>query len=129
MGIRTPHRRTAPAPAQANADQPPCQAQPPVQAIATDASTARIPVDLMTTLRQKATSLRRRLAHRTQGWAEFTRGCLSLARGLLPRPRPAGTATVFVPGVGPLTGPPDGSAPSRPHPNPHCQAPEPDATP
>ncbi|MEY9990565.1 hypothetical protein ABIE67_002597 [Streptomyces sp. V4I8] len=123
MGIRTPHRRTAPAPAQANADQPPSPAQPPVPAVATDASTARIPVDLLSTLRQTATTLRRRLAHRIQGWAELTRGYLALARTLLPRRRPAAA----------VTEPPDGSAPDRPrphpHPHPHCQGPRPDATP
>ena len=105
MGIRTLHRRPAPAPAQATADHPPNQAQPPV---ATDASTARIPVDLMTAWRQTATTLRTRLAHRTQGWSELARGYASLALTLLPRSRPGGL---------------------RPHPNPHCQAPAPDATP
>lgn len=131
MGIRTLHRRTAPAPAQANADQPPGPALPPVPAVATDASTARLPVDLVSTLRQTATTFRRRLAHRTQGWVELTRGYLSLARTLLPRSRPGGTVTVFVAPVGNLTEPPDGSAPDRPHPHPHphCQGPGPDATP
>ncbi len=105
MGIRTLHRRTTPAPAQATADQPPSPTQPPV---ATDASTARIPIDLMAAWRQTATTLRTRLAHRTQGWSEPARGCTSLALTLLRRSRPGGT---------------------RPHPNPHCQAPEPDATP
>ncbi|MDO0915740.1 hypothetical protein QQM39_34430 [Streptomyces sp. DT2A-34] len=137
MGIRTLHRRTAPAPAQANAEKAPSEAQPSLPPFAPGASTARIPADLMSTLRNTATIARRGLAHRAQGWAELTRSYLALALTLLPRSRPAGTVTVFIAPVGTLTEPPDGSAPYRPHPHPRCQGqdqgqdqgPGPDATP
>ncbi|MDF3141515.1 MULTISPECIES: hypothetical protein [unclassified Streptomyces] len=129
MGIRTLHRRTAPAPAQANAEKAPATAHPPVPAVATDASTARIPADLMSTLRHKATTTRRRLAHRAPGWAELTRSYLALALTLLPRSHPQGTVTVFVAPAGTLTEPPDGSTPYRPHPYPHCQGPGPGPAP
>ncbi|MFJ8633396.1 hypothetical protein [Streptomyces sp. NPDC093568] len=104
MGIRTLHRRTAPAPAQATADQLPPPARPPVAALAPGASTARIPTDPMSTLRHTTAHLRRRLTR---------------------------IVTVFATAARTLTEPQDGSAPSRshPHPHPHCQEAEPDATP
>ncbi len=104
MGIRTLHRRTAPAPANVNSEGTPSTAPPSVPPSAPGASSARIPADLMEPLRHRATTLRSYLA---------------LALTPPPRPHPAG----------PVTEPPNGSAPSRPHPNPHCQAPGPDATP
>ncbi|MFJ8532475.1 hypothetical protein [Streptomyces sp. NPDC093591] len=132
MGIRTLHRRPSPAPAQANAEKAPSEAQPSLPPFAPGASTARIPADLLGTLRKTAVIARRSLAHRAQGWAELTRSYLALALTLLPRSRPAGTVTVFVASVAPvgtLTEPPDGSAPYRSHPHPRCQGPGPDATP
>ncbi|MET9831439.1 hypothetical protein ABZ078_19525 [Streptomyces sp. NPDC006385] len=129
MGIRTLHRRTAPAPANVNTEGVPSTARPSAPPFATGASTARIPADLMSTLRRTATTLRRRLGNRTQGWAELTRGYLALARTLLPRSRPVRTVTVFVATANPVSEPPDGSAPYRPHQYPHCQGPGPDATP
>lgn len=131
MGIRTLHRRTAPAQANANTEQAPSTVRPPVPPFAAGASIARVPTDLRTALRHTPATLRR-LVHRTQGWAglaaELTRSYVSLVLTLLPRPRPAGTVTVFVATAGgTVTGPPDGSAPYRPYPN--CRRPGPDATP
>ncbi|MGW1951793.1 hypothetical protein ACWCPI_03385 [Streptomyces sp. NPDC001920] len=129
MGIRTLHRRTAPAPANVNTEDAPAPAGPSVPPFATGASTARIPADLMSILRRAVTTLRRRLTTRTRGWAELTRGYLALARTLLPRPRPVRTVTVFVATAGTVSEPPDGSAPYRPNPYPHHPGPGPDATP
>ncbi|KUO22782.1 hypothetical protein AQJ91_01835 [Streptomyces dysideae] len=126
MGIRTLHRRTAPALADAHVGAVPTLPSPSVPVFAAGASTARIPTDLMTSLRRRRPGpapLRRRL------WADLARGCLALALNRLPRSRPAGPVTVFVAGA--LSERPDGSAVSRPrpHPNPNCQGPGPDATP
>ncbi|MFE5817723.1 hypothetical protein [Streptomyces sp. NPDC056479] len=114
MGIRMLHRRTAPAPANANSEDAPSTAPPSVQPFAADASTARIPADVIGPLRHPATNLR---------------GYLALARTALPRTRPARTVAVFVAAARALTEPQAGSALSRPHPRPYCQGPEPDATP
>jgi hypothetical protein len=52
------NRRTAKA--QAHADPAPAEPSTPVPVFAADASTARIPTDLATTLRRRATTLYRR---------------------------------------------------------------------
>ncbi|MFH0520172.1 hypothetical protein ACHBTE_23735 [Streptomyces sp. M41] len=145
MGIRTLHRRTAPAPANVNTAGAPSAARPSAPPFAPGASTARIPAripaDLLSTLHRKTATLRRRLANRTQGWTEAGRGYLARARTLLPGSRPTRTITVFVaaPAIlsappsgtapGTLSAPPGGSAPDRPHRHPHCEGPGPDATP
>jgi hypothetical protein len=146
MGIRTLHRRTAHAPAQADAS---VGADPlplsPVPGCAPAASTARIPADLMTPLRHASAALRRRLslrepdatgadpgrASRLRQWAELGRSYLALALTLLPRSRQVRTVTVFVASVGAFSEPPDGSARARPrpHPDPDRRGPGPDATP
>lgn len=118
MGIRTLNRRMAPAPANANTEDAPT-ARPSVPPFASGASTARIPADLMGTLRHRATTLR---------------GHLALARTALPLRRPGRsgrTVTVFVATAETVTELPDGWSPDRPHPHPHpnCQGPGPDATP
>ncbi|MFG2548868.1 hypothetical protein [Streptomyces sp. NPDC048581] len=134
MGIRTLNRRTTPASANVNTEgDAPLAAQPSTPPFAPGASTARIPRDLVTTLRLTATTVRRRAARRAPGWAELARSYLALARTWLPRPRPVRTVTVFVATAGALTEPQDGSPPDRPHPrphpNPHHQGPGPAATP
>ena len=160
MGIRMLHRRTAQArtQAQANADATPSTPLPPVQAFAADASTARIPTDPVTALRQAAAALRHRLAAlarnavsdrgpdtapgaeppRRRQWADLGRGCLALGRSYvalaltrLPRSRPKPTITVFIaPGVtGPVSERPDGSPSGPGRPLPKGQGPGPDATP
>ncbi|MFI7411636.1 hypothetical protein ACIBU0_23505 [Streptomyces sp. NPDC049627] len=130
MGIRTLHPGTAPAQANVSTEAALSTAPPSVPPFAEGAGTARIPADLMRTLRHTATTLHRRLARRPQGWAELTRSYLALARTLLPRSRPVRTVTVFVATAGPLTEPQDGSAPGRPRPRPHPHPrPGPDATP
>ncbi|MGW6903966.1 hypothetical protein [Streptomyces sp. NPDC054940] len=134
MGIRTLNRRTTPAQANANTEgDAPLAAQPSTPPFAPGAGTARIPTDLVTTLRLTATTVRRRVAHGAPGWAELTRSYLALARTWLPRSRPVRTVTVFVATAGALTEPQDGSTPDRPQPHPHRrshhQGPGPDATP
>ncbi|MEU1267548.1 hypothetical protein [Streptomyces sp. NPDC005799] len=122
MGIRMLHRR--PAGAQGAAPVP-VVPPAPVPAHAATASTARIPADLVTTLRRTArrtaAGLRRRLA--TPGepplwrlWAglgrSYAAGCAVRARRaavrLLRRGRRARTFPVFVVPAGPLTDRPDG---------------------
>lgn len=142
MGIRTLNRRTAPAPANVNTEAGvPTPAPPSAPPFAAGASTVRVPADLMSALRHRAATLRHRLPHRAQGWAELIRCYLALARTLLPQSRPVRTVTVFVASAGSLTEPQDGSPPGRPHPNAnqspnphpyphsHHQGPAPDATP
>ncbi|MFD8305743.1 hypothetical protein ACFV29_25875 [Streptomyces sp. NPDC059690] len=65
MGIRMLNRRTAKA--QAHADPAPAEPSTPVPVFAADASTARIPTDLATTLHRRAKTLRRTATalHRT----------------------------------------------------------------
>ncbi|WP_037889755.1 hypothetical protein [Streptomyces viridochromogenes] len=127
MGIRTLHRRMAPAQANVDTEAAPSPAPPSVSPLAAGASTARIPVGRRAALWHTAAGLCRRLASRAQGWAELARSYLALALTLLPRPRPTRTLTVSVATVGPLSEPPDGSAPYRPYP--HRRRPGPDATP
>ncbi|MES9522136.1 hypothetical protein [Streptomyces capoamus] len=104
MGIRMLHRRTPEAPTGAWADTVSAQAVPvaPVPALAADASTARIPADLATTVRQATRRLRRGLAGRPAAtpdwrqWTDLARGYLALVLSLIPRSRPRPTLTVFV---------------------------------
>ncbi|MFJ9866490.1 hypothetical protein [Streptomyces sp. NPDC101165] len=106
MGIRMLHRRTPEAPGgtPAPADTATDGATPasPVPALAADASTARIPADLATTVRSAAVDLRRRLAARTRhapdwrAWPDLARGYVALLITLIPRTRPRRTLTVFV---------------------------------
>ncbi|MET9905866.1 hypothetical protein ABZZ74_03475 [Streptomyces sp. NPDC006476] len=122
MGIRMLHRR--PAGAQGAAPVP-VVPPAPVPAHAATASTARIPADLVATLRRTAhrtaAGLRRRLT--TPGepplwrlWAglgrSYAAGCAVRARHaavrLLRRGRHARTFPVFVVAAGPLTDRPDG---------------------
>ncbi|MEU6774330.1 hypothetical protein [Streptomyces sp. NPDC046759] len=139
MGIRMLHRRTPEADTRAWADAASAQAMPasPVPALAADASTARIPVDLAATVRRAATDLRNRLTGLTaprdhapdwRQWADLARGYLALALTVLPRPRPRRTLTVF---VASLAERPAGRGPHRPpHRDPRDrQEQSPDATP
>lgn len=104
MGIRMLNRRTAPS--RAHVDAGPVAARRSVPALAADASTARIPTDLSTRLRNTVADLRRRLTvARTELaepeswvlWATLLRGQLSTALARLPRPdRRTRSLTVFV---------------------------------
>ncbi|MCS0606509.1 hypothetical protein NX794_35675 [Streptomyces sp. LP11] len=134
MGIRMLHRRTPEAAPRVWADTASAQAMPasPVPALAADASTARIPADLATTVRGAATGLRRRLAavsprapHDWRPWADLARGYLALALTSVPRARRRRQKlTVF---VASLTARP--AAPDAPRPSQGRTAPGPDATP
>ncbi|WP_181140440.1 hypothetical protein [Streptomyces sp. Ru62] len=107
MGIRMLHRRTPEASAGVWADTASTQAVPaaPVPALAADASTARIPADLATTVRNLPEDLRRRVAGRAartpdwRQWADLARGYAALVLTLIPRSRPRPTLTVFVASV------------------------------
>ncbi|WP_208031667.1 hypothetical protein [Streptomyces cyanogenus] len=133
MGIRMLHRRTPEAATGAWADTVLAQAVPAalVQALAADASTARIPADLPTTVRHVTQRLRRTLAGgpaHTPDWRQWTdvaRGYLALVLTLIPRSRPRPTLTVF---VAPLTERPAAPGPHRP-PHRGPREPRPDATP
>jgi hypothetical protein len=129
MGIRTLHRRTAQVRA-AGAAAGQGAPRPPVPALSTGASTARIPADLAMAVRHTAAGLRRRLtvrddtavdpreqARHPQGpavtpsgtpvwrlWADLGRGYLDLVLSRLPQSRSVHTMTVFI------ATPPDGSA-------------------
>ncbi|MEU6543452.1 hypothetical protein [Streptomyces sp. NPDC046859] len=142
MGIRTLNRRTARAPA--HADRPPPPTPPQAPALAPDASTARIPAELIGTVRRTVTAARRRLIRRLRAWTELARSYAAMARTLIPRCRPHHGVTVFEASTGTgtpeaagtatgtgtddVTAPPAGSVPARHHPSPHCQGPGPDAT-
>ncbi|MFG2118661.1 hypothetical protein [Streptomyces sp. NPDC048710] len=135
MGIRMLHRRTpeaqgrTPAPADTASDR--ATPASPVPALAADASTARIPADLATTVRRAAVDLRRRLAARTRhapdwrAWPDLARGYLALLLTLIPRARPRRTLTVF---VAPVIERPIGPGAHRPTPR-DCPEPEQGATP
>ncbi|MEU5533234.1 hypothetical protein [Streptomyces sp. NPDC020362] len=144
MGIRMLHRRTpearngAPArPHTASAQVTPASQVLP---LAADASTARIPADPATRARRAAADVRRRLATRgtradgaaldRRVRADLARGYLALLLALIPKSRPRRTLTVFVAPVlkAPVTGPPAGPAPHRPHHRDHPE-PGPGATP
>jgi hypothetical protein len=144
MGIRMLHRRTAPARSQAQvkAGAGPSRPRLTIQVFAADASTARIPTDLATTLRRTATVLRRRLARRIRtaiqpGGAPGRRRWLDLGRSvrsylarvltLLPRSRGAHSRPVRVAPPASFSERPDGAAPCRPSPD--DRGPRPDATP
>ncbi|MGC0332661.1 hypothetical protein RKD23_005651 [Streptomyces sp. SAI-170] len=126
MGIRMLNRRPAPSPLV------------PVPAFAAGASTARLVVGPAEAVRHAAVDLGRALSHcrrlrslgecrpirgtlaavgrtrdpaRWRLWADLARGYVALLLTLLPRTRPAGTLTVFVAGVPPLSGPPGCAAP------------------
>ncbi|MFE5187699.1 hypothetical protein [Streptomyces sp. NPDC056628] len=144
MGIRTLNRRTARAPAHADRPEPPTPPQAP--ALAPDASTARIPAQLIGTVRRTMTAARRHLIRRLRAWTELARSYAALALTLIPRCRPhrrvtifeastgtstpeaAGTATGTATGTDNVTAPPAGSVPARYHPSPYCQGPGRDAT-
>ncbi|WP_202515770.1 MULTISPECIES: hypothetical protein [unclassified Streptomyces] len=119
MGIRMLHRRTPEAVTGVRAVTASAQAMPaaPVPALAADASTARIPADPATTVRDVAKSIRRRLAGRPdrlpdwRQWADLARGYLALTLTLVPRSRPRPTLTVF---VASLTERPAAPGPHRP---------------
>lgn len=121
---RTPEARDG---IPARADTASAQATPasPVPPFAADASTARIPADLATTVRRTVADLRRRLAARTRrapdwrAWPDLARGYLALLLTLIPRTRPRRTLTVF---EVTLAERPYGPAPHRP---PHRDRPEP----
>ncbi|MFI2199420.1 hypothetical protein ACH47Z_01285 [Streptomyces sp. NPDC020192] len=143
MGIRMLHRRTPEADTRACADATSAQAAvpaSPVQALAADASTARVPADLAETVRATATDLRRRLAGLTaradhapdwRQWADLARGYLALALGLIPRSRPRQTLTVFVASLTEREWPtaPDARRPAHPDPQDQPEEPGSDATP
>ncbi|MEV7688515.1 hypothetical protein ACFW1F_05500 [Streptomyces bungoensis] len=146
MGIRMLHRRTHEArgstPARADAASAQVTAVSPVPALAADASTARIPADLATTLRRARTALRGTAAglmagfrpaepDGTPAWrlgTDLVRGYLALLLTLVPRPRPRPRLTVF---VAPLTGRPaaPGRSPRPPRTPGDRPGPGPDATP
>ncbi|WP_158839073.1 hypothetical protein [Streptomyces sp. NRRL S-1022] len=139
MGIRMLHRRTPEAATAAWADIVSAQAVPaaPVPALAADASTARVPADLATTVRHAGRRLRHGLAGRPartpdwRQWTDLARGYLALVLILVPRSRPRPTLTVF---VAPLTGRPGAPGSHRPPrrdpQSPHGpQGPRPDARP
>ncbi|MFG1666723.1 hypothetical protein [Streptomyces sp. Y7] len=114
MGIRTLHRRTAPAPANVDSQDTPSTKPPSVPPFAADAGTARIPTDRTAPLRRTAAALRDRL---------------TLARTALPRYRPVRVITVFLATARALSEQQGGSAPAPPHRPPHCPGAEEDATP
>ncbi|MER6107351.1 hypothetical protein [Streptomyces hirsutus] len=148
MGIRMLHRRAAFP--RAAADGPTPEALSPVPVFAAGASTARTPVPRAIALRRAAADLGRRITDgpRRPGcdaeaglpgpgvgdpsawrlWAEWARGCLTLALTLLPRPRPVRTVTVFVAAGETFSVRPYGSAAAYPPPR-GPQWPGPDATP
>jgi hypothetical protein len=122
MGIRTLHRHTAPAQATTDATTP--TPPPSVPPFAATASTARIPTDLVTTLRNRAAALRQGLTSRA--WrlrVDQARSYLALLLTAVPRARQVRTVTVFIATAAAVTDRLDGSAPGRDH------APGPDATP
>ncbi|WP_225822524.1 hypothetical protein [Streptomyces naphthomycinicus] len=130
MGIRMLHHRTPEAATGVWADTASAQAMPaaPVPAFAADASTARIPADLATTVRTVTEDLRRGLAGRPdplpdwRQWTDLARGYLALTLAVLPRSRPRPTLTVF---VASLTERPAAPAPHRPpHRDPRDQRPD-----
>ncbi|MEU1009190.1 hypothetical protein ACIP4Y_05480 [Streptomyces sp. NPDC088810] len=136
MGIRMLHRRTPEAATGAWADTVSAQAVPaaPVPALAADASTARIPADLATTVRHVTQRLRRGLAGRPartpdwRQWTDLARGYLALVLTLIPRSRPRPTLTVFVASLTERPAAPDSHRP--PHRDPQGpQDPRPDAGP
>ncbi|MEU1255351.1 hypothetical protein ACWHLZ_42165 [Streptomyces chartreusis] len=116
MGIRTLHRRTAPAPANVDSQDTPSTKPPKVPFFAADASTARIPADLIAPLR------------RTAATVATLRARLALTRTALARWRPLRTVKLFVATARALSEQLDGSAPAPPHRHPHCPGAEPDAT-
>ncbi|MFB8757224.1 hypothetical protein [Streptomyces nigra] len=117
MGIHTLNRRTAPG-AAAPTDWPLPPTPPQGRALAPTASTARIPTELVGTVRRTLTAVRRRLTRRLRDWAELARSYWALALTLIPSASGKGT----------VTAPPAGSVPARHHPSPYCQGPGPDAT-
>ncbi|MGW0765013.1 hypothetical protein [Streptomyces sp. NPDC002676] len=107
MGIRMLHRRSPEAgtPARADTASAPVTPPSPVPALAADASTARIPADLATTVRSAAADLRCLFAGRAvragrapdwHQWADLARCYLALALTLVPRARTRPKLTVFV---------------------------------
>jgi hypothetical protein len=143
MGIRMLHRRPPEAAPRVWADTASAQAVPasPVPALAADASTARIPADLATTVRRAADGLRRRFADLTaraghvpdwRAWVDLARGYLALALTLTPRSRrPRHTLTVFVASLSERPAAPDSRRPGHRRPPRPQGRPEPgsDATP
>ncbi|MFE9447634.1 hypothetical protein [Streptomyces sp. NPDC006739] len=125
MGIRMLHRWTPAAgtPARADAASAPSVPSSPVPAFAADASTARIPTDLVAVARRTATRLRHRFTARVTRvgraagaplrgrWTDLVRGYLALLLAAIPRTRPPRTITVF---VASLTERPSGPGPHRP---------------
>ncbi|MGX4692801.1 hypothetical protein [Streptomyces sp. JNUCC 63] len=139
MGIRMLNHR--PVVIRADIGEVPAEPPPSVPPFAADASTARVPTDLPTTLRRAARDLRRRLTPGEPAlgetppwclWADVARGYLALLLARLHRPGPAQHVTVFVATAAPapVSDRSEGPPPHRPcQDRGHRQGPEPDATP
>ncbi|EYT80539.1 hypothetical protein CF54_24975 [Streptomyces sp. Tu 6176] len=119
MGIRMLNHR--PAVSQTAVGAAPAASPPPVPALASTASTARVPTDLAVTLRRAAWDLRRRF---TPGarlpwrlWADLTRGYAALLLARVPRPVPTRTLTVFVAASPAVPRHPSGPAPREARPD------------
>ncbi|MEV5956293.1 hypothetical protein AB0M11_21410 [Streptomyces sp. NPDC051987] len=125
MGIRMVHRRTPQSRPWAKARSASATAQVTASssapAQAAGASSARIPADLVVTVRRTATRLRRRLRARLdlRQWLDLARSYLALLLTALPGPRRPRTMSVFVASLTERRT--DSAARLRP--------PEPDATP
>ncbi|MEU9383893.1 hypothetical protein AB0D38_24200 [Streptomyces sp. NPDC048279] len=123
MGIRMLHGRTPQTrpPAKARSAAAQVTAVPSAPAMAPGASSARIPTDLVLTVRKAVARLRRRLRTRPRPrqWLDLVRSYLALLLSALPGPRRPRTMTVFVATL--TERPKDSGAHSRP--------PAPDATP
>ncbi|WP_181446991.1 hypothetical protein [Streptomyces sp. NTH33] len=139
MGIRMLNHR--PAVIREDTGEPSAEPPPSVRPFAADASTARVPTDLTTTLRRAARDLRRRPTRGEPAlgetppwclWADVARGYLALLLARLPRPGPARHVTVFVATTAPapVSDRSEDLPPHRPRQDrDHRQGPEPDATP
>ncbi|MFH8219029.1 hypothetical protein [Streptomyces sp. NPDC018056] len=118
MGIRMLNHR--PAVSQTAVGAAPAASPPPVPALASTASTARVPTDLTVTLRRAAWDVRRRFAPGARLpwrlWADLTRGYAALLLARVPRPVPTRTVTVFVAASPAVPHRPSGPAPREARP-------------
>ncbi|MFF4761926.1 hypothetical protein [Streptomyces sp. NPDC001292] len=121
MGIRMLNRR--PAVIRADIGEVPEGPPPSVRPVAADASTARVPADLTTTLRRAVSGLRDWFGPgdpflgETRPWclwADTARGYLALLLSPLHRPRPVRGVTVFVATAASTGDRPGGPPPHRP---------------